>query len=112
MYLFLFLIAMLGAGLYLTLILRLVPGAAEERLGALEELPPDLGLWKTDETSALAQSARAEGLIRQVRVCLQASDGLFSSERLTRQTRYCDVTTHEIVRVDPEEVLKRRRIRR
>jgi hypothetical protein len=111
-YLFLVVVAFFGIAIYVTLILRLVPGAAEERLGVLEDLPPDLGVWKTDESSPAGQDARARGLVRQVRVCSQSANGWFRSERLVRQVRYRDLGTNEVVHVSPEEVVKRKRVKR
>ena len=111
-YLFLVIVAFFGIAIYVTLILRLVPGAAEERLGVLEDLPPDLGVWKTDESSPAGQDARARGLVRQVRVCSQSASGWFRSERLVRQVRYRDLGTNEVVHVGPEELVKRKRVSR
>ncbi len=41
-FLFLLIVAALGVGVYLVFIFKLVPGAAEERLGVLEPLPKDI----------------------------------------------------------------------
>ena len=89
-YVFLIAVAVLGVGVYLTLIMRLVPGAAEERLGVLEALPPDVGVWKSDAPPYV------DGLVRQVRLFHQPSAGLFSNERLLRQVRYRHAGTSEI----------------
>jgi len=111
-YLFLLSVGVAALGVYVALILHLVPGAAEERLGVLEELPIDIGVWKTDETSPAGHAAEAKGLSRQVRVLHRPAAGWFGGDRLVRQVRYRDRATDEIVLVDPEEVTKRRRIRR
>jgi hypothetical protein len=111
-YLFLVLVGFGAVGVYVTLILHLVPGAAEERLGVLEELPPDLGVWQTDDSSPEGKAASARGLIRQIRTCHEPAVGWFGSERLLRQTRYRDRATNEIVRVDQDTAVKRRRVRR
>lgn len=111
-YLFLVLVALIAIGTYAAFMLRLVPGVAEQRFGVLEELPPDLGVWKTESDSPAALAADAYGLRRQVRVYLRPGRGWFGRDQLVRQVRYRNGETNEIVRVDPEEVLKRRRIRR
>lgn len=105
-YVFLFVIAALSIGVYLLFILPNVPGAVEERLGVPEPLPSDLGVWKRDEESPEGRAALQRGEVREERT-------LFDEEhnRITRQTRYRDRNTDEIVRVDPEEVTKRRRVK-
>lgn len=105
-YVFLLLVAALGVGIYLTFIFQNVPGMKEERLGTLEPLPPDVGTWKADTESAAARSASAEGLKREVR--------LFFDERKNRlyeQVRYRSAESAEIVRVEPDRPIKRRRIK-
>jgi hypothetical protein len=111
-YAFLLIVAVTGIGIYVTLIFHLVPGAAEDRLGVLEDLPPDIGVWKADDSSPEGIAAAAEGLSRQVRIFHQPTAGWFGSERLIRQARYRDRMSNEIVRVEPDHVLKRKRIRR
>jgi hypothetical protein len=101
-YLFLVVTAAVAVGVYLLVIFRNVPGAVEERLGVLEPLPPDLGVWKAAEADPAP--ARAEGLTREQRLFLD--DG-----KLVRQTRYRDATTGEVVRADKDQVVKRRRIK-
>ena len=105
-YLFLLFIAAISIGVYLLFILSQVPGAKEQRVGVLEELPADLGQWKADE------SPNAEGLTREVRHIFSEGSGLFSSGKLVRQVRYRDPSNGEIVRVDPEEIIKRKRIKK
>lgn len=110
-YAFLVVVGLLGIGIYVALMLHLVPGAAEERLGVLEQLPPDLGKWKDDDVSPEGASAKKQGLARQVRLYHQSSTGLLGGERLVRQVRYRDETTNAIVRVEPDAVVKRKRIK-
>ncbi|HTU64079.1 MAG TPA: hypothetical protein VMF89_36690 [Polyangiales bacterium] len=107
-YLFLLVLAVLGVGIYLLFFLQNVPGAVEERLGALEPLPPDLGEWQED-TSTEAGQARAQGLQREVRWFLDESS---IPGRLLRQARYRDLASNEIVRADPDQVVKRKRLPR
>lgn len=111
LYVFLFIVGIVAIGLYVTVILRFVPGAAEERLGVLEDLPADIGIWKVDESSPSAMAARTEGLIRQVRVWHEPARGLFGNECLIRQARYRNASTHEIVRVERDEKFVRKRVR-
>lgn len=102
-YVFLLVVAVLAIVAYLLLVYRSVPGAVEERLGVLEPLPDDLGVWKADVSPA-AEAARAEGLCREVRTFLD-------QDRLIEQTRYRNLESGEIVRVDKDRVLKRKRIK-
>jgi hypothetical protein len=103
-YVFLVVTAAVAVGVYLLVIFRNVPGAVEERLGVLEPLPPDLGVWKPDTDSSAAFTAQAEGLKREQRMFLDQG-------KLLRQTRYRDATTGEVVRADKDEVVRRRRIK-
>jgi hypothetical protein len=96
--------AAVSVGVYLLVIFRNVPGAVEERLGVLEPLPSDLGVWKADGDSAAAQTARVAGLTREQRLFLDEG-------KLVRQTRYRDATSGEIVRADKDQIVKRRRIK-
>jgi hypothetical protein len=105
-YVFLLICAAIGIGIYLTFILNLVPGAKEERLGVLEPLPTDVGKWMEDGVSDEGKRARSEGLVREVRHYFYESSG-----RLVRQVRYRNASTNEIVRTEPEQALKRRRVR-
>jgi hypothetical protein len=105
-YVFLLICAVIGIGIYLIFILNLVPGAKEERLGVLEPLPTDVGKWKEDEASDEGRGARSEGLVREVRHYFYEANG-----RLVRQVRYRNMATNEIVRTEPEEAVKRRRVR-
>ena len=104
---FLVVVGAIGVGIYLLFIFNLVPGAAEERLGVLEPLPPDVGVWKKDESSDAARAAGAEGLVREIRHYFYESEG-----KLVAQARYRSADTGEIVRVDPETAVRRKRLRR
>jgi hypothetical protein len=104
-YLFLLLVAAISIGVYLLFIFSQIPGAKEQRLGVLEELPANLGQWKADDEDA-------DGLVREVRHIFHESSGLLSSGKLIRQERYRDKQSGEIVRVAPEQVIKRKRIKK
>jgi hypothetical protein len=104
-------VALILAVLYFFVFFSEVPDVARERFGELETLPGELGKWGTDEMSSEARAARAEGLAREVRVCRDTAGG-FGANRLLRQVRYRSIESGEIVRVDPDEVVKRRRVRR
>lgn len=103
-YVFLLLLAAAGVAVYLLFFLSHVPGATEERLGEYEPVPEDLGRWKIDEASEQARAARAEGLVREERLLLQEG-----GKRFIKQARYRDADTREIVRVDPEQLVTRKR---
>lgn len=106
-YVFLLVIAVLGIGIYLLFILPSVPGAVDERLGVLEPLPEDLGVWKPDEDSAEGRAARDVDQLREIRTYLDEPSG-----KLIFQARYRDRKSNEIVRVEPDQLLKRRRIKK
>lgn len=108
---FVIIVAALGVGIYLTVVLRAVPGAVDERLGRLEALPPDLGQWVKDDASAEGQAASAEGLVRETRTLLESRGGLFGGEQLVQQVRYREGEGGKIVRVEPERRTARRRVR-
>jgi hypothetical protein len=110
-FLFLALIAVLGIGFYLLFVLNLVPGMAEERLGVLEPLPEDLGKWIPDESSEAGLAARAEGLVRETRH-YHYEAGSAGKGKLVRQARVRNPETDEIVRVEQEQAVKRRRVRK
>jgi len=105
-YVFLLFVGVAGIGVYLLFMFNLVPGMKEERLGVLEALPPDTGTWKPDADSAEGRAAAAEGLSREVRHYYYEDRG-----RLVLQARCRDPKTDEIVRVEPEVTVKRRRVR-
>lgn len=104
-YVFLLILAALGIGIYLIVFLGNVPGAAEERLGVLEPLPSDVGEWQEDLDSAEAASACEQGLKREQLTFFDEARG-----RLLRQVRYRHAESNEIVRADPDRVVKRRRV--
>lgn len=103
---FIVVIAVLGIGIYLLFILPAVPGAVEERLGVLEPLPSDLGTWKNDDGSPDGQAAHERGEIRQVRTLYDEN-----KDRFIVQVRYRNRETDEIVRVEPEQIVKRKRVK-
>ena len=105
-YVFLLICAAIGIGIYVTFILNLVPGAKEERLGVLEPLPTDVGKWKEDHESDEGKKAPSEGLVREVRHYFYESNA-----RLVFQVRYRNAATDEIVRTEPEQAVRRRRVR-
>jgi hypothetical protein len=108
---FLIMIAVIGALFYVLVIYREVPGALEQRLGVLEALPEDVGKWKVDETSDAGKEAISKGLRREVRIWHDPNAGFMGGGKLTRQVRYKNAATQEIVRVEPDEVLERKRVR-
>lgn len=112
MYLFLALTGVLAVAVYILVIYRAVPGAAEERLGDLAPLPEDLGKWKADVDSEAGKTAHANHEIRELRTWLQPSSGLFSPGGLVEQARYRDAQTGDILRSDPDRRLKRRRVKK
>ncbi|MGC4064526.1 MAG: hypothetical protein QM784_07760 [Polyangiaceae bacterium] len=97
------------AVVYLMFFLREVPGAAEERLGKLEPLPEDLGVWRRDTDSADGVAAASSGLVREERLILDDPSGTGGGS-LLRQVRYRDVTSGVIARAEPDERIRRRRI--
>lgn len=105
-YVFLLLIGVAGVAIYLVFVVREVPGLAAQRLGELEPLPPDLGKWKHDVESEPGKLAAGEGLRRETRVLWDEAAG-----KLVYQVRYRDAETNAIVRIEPERVERRRRIK-
>ena len=110
-FVFLVIIGILGVAVYLVFIFKLVPGAAEERLGVLEPLPDDIGQWHVDEASEAGKAALASGRKREERLFFEEGKGLFAQGRLVRQVRHRSLHTGEIVDVEPDEVIKRKRVR-
>lgn len=111
-YLLLVVIGLAAAVVYVLVVFREVPGAVDERLGTLEDLPSALGEWNADETSRDGLEARGQGLIREERIFLDAGGGRFGSDRLLYQVRYRDAETGRIERVEPDQTYRRRRVRR
>ena len=106
-YVLLLILAAVGAGIYFLVFMQNVPGAAAERFGTLEPLPEDCGEWKPDEESPEALAAKPDGLKREVRFFFEEG-----KQRLLKQGRYRSVESNEVVRVDPDQVVKRRRVKR
>lgn len=110
---FLLLIALVGILFYLLVIYREVPGAVEQRLGVLEALPEDVGKWKTDDESEEGRAAARRGQRREVRIWYDPNSGGFlKKHKLVRQVRYRNAATNAIERVEPEEVITRKRVKR
>ena len=104
-------IAAVAISAYLFLVFREVPGAIEERLGEYEALPQNLGQWCRDDDSPEATRATQDGLFREVRILVDEG-GTFSGPKLIRQVRYRALESNKITRVDPDEDLKRRRVKK
>ena len=110
-FVFLLIVSALGIGVYLVFIFRLVPGAAEERLGVLEPLPDDIGQWRADEDSALGKAALERNRRREERLFFEEGKGLLAQGRLVRQVRYRNLSNNSIEEVEPDQPVKRKRIR-
>jgi hypothetical protein len=108
---FLLFVAAIGFVFYLFLY-REIPGAVEMRLGTLEEIPGDIDQWKADEESDAGKAAAAKGLKREVRLYFDEKRGVLGSGAFVRQARYRNRATNEITGVDPDELIKRKRIRK
>lgn len=109
---FLLVIAFIGGLIYLFLVQREVPGLVEQRFGVLESLPQDIGKWKTDEDSDDGKAAVARGLKREERLFYDPNAGGFlGGGKLVRQVRFRNRATNEIVKVEPDEPVKRKRVR-
>jgi hypothetical protein len=109
-YLFLLGVAAAGTAIYLLLVAGLFPGLKEERFGVLEPLPPNLGNWEVDEQSEAARQASLRGETREVRYIYEEG-GLLRPGRLLRQVRFRNAESKAIARVEPDEVVKRKRIK-
>jgi len=94
-------VAALGTLVYLALFMSHVPGAKEERFGDLEPLPDRVGEW-----SDLGEPGQ-DGLVRQERYLVDERGGT-----LLHQVRMRHVESGEVVSVEPERRVKRRRVRR
>jgi hypothetical protein len=105
-YFFLVLVGVAGIGVYVLFIFNLVPGVQDERLGVLEPLPPNVGQWATDSESEAGRSAAREGLVREVRHYFYENGA-----KLVLQVRYRNKDGGDIVRVEPEQSVKRKRVR-
>ena len=107
----LLIVSALAVGVYLVFIFKLVPGAAEERLGVLEPLPDDIGKWHTDDASELGTAALARQRMREERLFFEEGKGLMAQGRLVRQVRYRNLVSNAIEEVEPDQPVKRKRIR-
>lgn len=107
-YLFVVLIGGLGTIAYLAIMLNAVPGAMDERLGKLEELPANLGEWQHDDTSAEGLALASQHKRLEVRYLLETG-GFLKGQTIVKQVRVRDLDTNEIVEVRPEERQRRRR---
>jgi hypothetical protein len=105
-YVFLVLVGIAGIGVYVLFIFNLVPGVQDERLGVLEPLPPDVGRWRADTESEEGRKAAGQGLVRETRHYFYEH-----GKKLVLQVRYKQQDTSEIVRVEPERPVKRKRVR-
>jgi hypothetical protein len=105
-YVFLLIVGILCLAAYVLFIFNTVPGAKEERLGIVEPLPADTGAWRADLESEAGKQARAEGLVREERHYFYEN-----AQRLVLQVRYRNPETREVVRVEPEVAVKRKRIK-
>jgi len=110
-YVFLVLVAALGVGVYLLFIFKLVPGAMEERLGVLEPLPDDVGKWRADPHSVEGKAALERGLKREERLFFEEGQGMLAQGRLVRQVRYRSASSNAIAEVEPDQPVKRKRIK-
>lgn len=104
-YLFLLLVGAAGAAAYVVFFMTHVPGAKEERLGEFEPLPEDLGRWVEEP------GPRDEGLVRERRYLWNEATG-FGGGQLVLQVRYRSPETREIVRVEAEQIIPRKRVKR
>src|SRR5262245_46563627 len=104
---FLFVLALIGGLFYLLVVQREVPGLVEQRFGVLEALPEDINVWKIDDDTDEGKQATSQGLKREVRLFPDAHAG-----KLLEQVRYRNRATNEVVRVEPDRVVKRKRVRK
>lgn len=109
---FLLVLAFIGGLIYLLVVQREVPGIVEQRFGVLEALPADVGKWKTDDESEAGKAAAARGLRREERLFYDPNAGGFlGGGKLVRQVRYRNRATNEIVKVEPDQLVPRKRVR-
>jgi hypothetical protein len=108
-FLFCLALAFVGGVIYL-FIQSYVPGLVEQRFGVLEALPEDIGKWKSDDESEEGKAAAARGLRREERL-FHDPNARGGGGKLVRQVRYRNRATNEIVKVEPDEIVKRKRIR-
>lgn len=105
-------IALIGGLVYFLVVHSEVPGALEQRIGVFEALPDDIGKWKVDEESEEGKASVARGLKREERLFHDPNAGGFmGGGKLVRQVRYRNRATNEIVKVEPDEPVRRKRVR-
>src|SRR5262245_60606169 len=105
-------LAFIGGVIYLFLVQGNVPGLVEQRFGVLEALPDDVGKWESDDQSDEGKAAASRGLRREERLFHDPNArGFGAGGKLVRQVRYRNRATDEIVKVEPDEVVKRKRVR-
>lgn len=107
-FLFVLGVAAVFSVLYLSIMYSSIPGAVDERLGKLEEVPTDLGQWVEDKTSEAGRRASQGGKRREVRTLLQAG-GFLRREHFVVQGRLKNPETGEVESVEPEQRVPRRR---
>jgi len=77
----------------------------------LEPLPEDVGQWHADETSELGKASMLRNRKREERLFFEEGKGLLAQGRLVRQVRYRNLSTNAIEEVEPDQPVKRKRIR-
>ncbi len=93
---------------YIVVTLLVIPGLADERLGRLEDLPEDAGIWKEDLDSHDAHDAMKQGLRRETRYWIDQD--VIGRERIVHQVRYVS-KDGVVVRTGPETRIRRKRCR-
>jgi hypothetical protein len=109
---FLLMCAVVGGLFYVLVLYREIPGAVEQRFGVLEALPEDINKWKPDDDSEAGKIAAQKGLRREVRIFHDPNAGGFrGGGKLVRQARCRNRATNEIVSVEPDEPVVRKRVK-
>jgi hypothetical protein len=109
MYWLFLVVGLFFAALYISFILREVPGAAKERLGELERIPRDARIWQVESEGPAAEAAAQQGQLREVRLIQDDTSGTGNGAWL-RQVRYRGIESGVVERVEPDEKVKLRRI--
>lgn len=104
--------AAIGAVLYMGVLGAAIPGLHEQRFGVLEDLPPDVNQWVPDDESDEGRAALLRGERLERRLFASEGTGFAGGEKLVRQVRYRNRVTNQIVRIEPDVPVKRRRIKR
>ncbi|HMR11891.1 MAG TPA: hypothetical protein PKA88_39180 [Polyangiaceae bacterium] len=106
---FLVVLAVVAISIYVSLMMRFVPGFADQRLGKLDPLPERIGEW-VSELDPEGKSRAAPGEVREVRYLFDPDAGFLAAGKLTRQVRYRDAKTNAILRTEPDaQVVRKRR---